>query len=258
MKSVRGELLYVGKAKNLRSRLGSYARASVDNSSRKTLRLLQLVRSIEWEVHADEQKALLRENGLLRSLAPPFNVVNTSPHTYLFARLRFEADGIRFHLAMSQDADYPEIYGAFKGVGLTYQAQKALFRLLCISFHECRNGFELPGQLTNRRKLDHYLFRFPDSCDHSRRLELFRNIRRFYNGTSKKMLAQLIDALLKRSELASFVNRLIQEDLEILLQFYEHGSGRNRKLKRALGIRSHLIAQDQLDDLLVLVRPNPT
>jgi excinuclease UvrABC nuclease subunit len=76
---LRGELdevLYVGKAKDLRARLRSYRQARPDQVSRKVIRLIRIVRKIEWEECGTEKDALLRENRLLRELKPPFNVVN--------------------------------------------------------------------------------------------------------------------------------------------------------------------------------------
>lgn len=66
-------VLYVGKAKSLRHRLGSYRVANPERMPRRTLRLLRLVRRIAWEEHADEQAALRRESELLLALKPRFN-----------------------------------------------------------------------------------------------------------------------------------------------------------------------------------------
>lgn len=152
MKNERGEIIYVGKANSLRARLRSYTYANQENSSRKVLRMIYLVRSIEVETLPDEKAALIRENELLRTLKPYFNVMNTSPETYLFVHLKMDESGLVVHLAMKEDRSYADVYGAFKGIGLGYRAHKALLRLLWRSFNECRNGFELPSILTNRKK----------------------------------------------------------------------------------------------------------
>jgi excinuclease ABC subunit C len=253
MKNERGEIIYVGKANSLRARLRSYTYANQENSSRKVLRMIYMVRSIEVETLPDEKSALLRENELLRTLKPYFNVMNTAPHTYLFAHLKMDVEGLTIHLAMKEDSSYPDIYGAFKGLGLGYRAHKALLRLLWRSFNECRNGFELPSLLTNRRKLEHYSFQLPENLDSEERLKLYRNLKRFFNGTSKCFLDDLVSRLLERDDLAAFVSESIQADLEEVLEFYDHAARRNRRIKRELKLGEGLLPQDKLDDFLVML-----
>jgi predicted GIY-YIG superfamily endonuclease len=66
-------VLYVGKAKSLRHRLGGYRVANPERMARRTLRLLRLVERIAWEECADESSALRREAELLLELKPRFN-----------------------------------------------------------------------------------------------------------------------------------------------------------------------------------------
>lgn len=72
-------VVYVGKAKNLRKRLGSYRVANPDRLSRRHLRLLGSVAHIRFEACADEAAALARESELLRLLKPKFNRAGTWP-----------------------------------------------------------------------------------------------------------------------------------------------------------------------------------
>ncbi len=252
MLNEKAVVIYVGKAKNLRERLRSYTRVNSENSSRKVLRLVHSIRSIQWEVLANETEALLRENQLLRDLDPFFNVVNTAPQTYLFVHLGMEEKGIRIHLAMQEDRSYEEVYGAFKGLGLTYRAHKAILRLLWTTFNECRHGFELPGSLTSYHKLEHYLLPLPEHMTPQQRLTLYRGLKRFFNGTSKSLLHDLVEKLLNREDLAAFTREFVQADLETALEFYDRCANRNKRLKKRFNISERLIAQDELDDLLVV------
>jgi excinuclease UvrABC nuclease subunit len=254
MRNERGEILYVGKAKNLRNRLRSYTHVNVENASRKVLRLVQLVRAIEWEEWPDEKSALLRENHLLRTLRPSFNVANTAPHTYLFAHLRLDEDGIVLHFASALDPSYPEIYGVFKGLGLTYHAHKALLRLFWMSHRECRNGYEVPAIYTHHRKLQHTRLPLREELGTREKNKIHDDLKRFLSGTSRALLTRLFEELLAREELAAFTRELIQADLETLVEFYERCCRRNHRLKKEFRIQTRLIAQDEIDDLLVLAR----
>src|SRR5699024_12533284 len=56
-----GRLLYVGKAKNLRTRLFCYRRVKSEHRSRKIKRLVQAIHKIEYDICKSEQAALLKE-----------------------------------------------------------------------------------------------------------------------------------------------------------------------------------------------------
>ncbi len=66
-------VLYVGKAKSLRDRVGSYRVANPERMKRRTLRLLRLVEHNAWEECSDESAAIRREAELLLTLKPRFN-----------------------------------------------------------------------------------------------------------------------------------------------------------------------------------------
>ena len=67
-------VLYVGKAKNLKKRLGNYRVANPEKFSRRILRLLHKVTRIEWDLCANDAAACFREELLIAVLQPKFNV----------------------------------------------------------------------------------------------------------------------------------------------------------------------------------------
>src|ERR1043165_8854492 len=66
-------VLYVGKARNLRKRLGSYRVANPERLPRRIIRLLHQVRRIEWDECPTETLAQCREELLINVLQPRFN-----------------------------------------------------------------------------------------------------------------------------------------------------------------------------------------
>ena len=70
-------VLYVGKAKSLRRRLGSYRVANPERLSRRIIRLLYLVTRIEWDECPSEAAAQHREELLIVTLQPKFNRAGT-------------------------------------------------------------------------------------------------------------------------------------------------------------------------------------
>lgn len=73
MLDARGRVVYIGKAKNLRSRLLSYFR--INSRDPKAGRILRHTRTLVWEQVADEFAALLRELELIQRFCPRFNVL---------------------------------------------------------------------------------------------------------------------------------------------------------------------------------------
>ncbi len=86
-----GKLLYVGKARNLRNRVGSYFRAS--GLTEKTMALVARVHDIQVTVTSTEVDALLLEHNLIKSHRPPYNILlrddKSYPYIYLSSEDRF-------------------------------------------------------------------------------------------------------------------------------------------------------------------------
>ena len=67
------DLLYVGKARNLKNRVGSYAK--LGGHTQRIARMISLTRSMEFVVTASETEALLLEANLIKRLKPRFNII---------------------------------------------------------------------------------------------------------------------------------------------------------------------------------------
>jgi DNA polymerase III subunit epsilon len=80
------QVLYVGRARDLRARLRSYFRSERQRPSVEAA--LGAVVSIEWRVLGSELEAALEELRLLRELRPPANARSTRPDRYVYLRAR--------------------------------------------------------------------------------------------------------------------------------------------------------------------------
>lgn len=82
----KDRVLYVGKAVNLRNRVGSYWN-NLKNQSPKTLALLKKVRQLDFMVTDTEVEALILEDELIKRHRPPFNVLLRDDKTYQYIRV---------------------------------------------------------------------------------------------------------------------------------------------------------------------------
>jgi len=137
MRDTSDVILYVGKAKNLRKRLGSYRVANPDRMPRRLLRLLRAVARIELQECPDERTALARESEVLRAVRPRFNRAGTWPAPPLFFAWRCVDQRIQLAVAETPDANW-RLHGPLGGTVFALRA--LLARLLWLAIHP-RLGF---------------------------------------------------------------------------------------------------------------------
>lgn len=108
------ELLYVGKAKDLRKRVGSYF--SKTFTSYKTHELVQRINHIEFTIVNSEQDAFLLENSLIKEFQPRFNINLKDDKSYPFIVIKNEPFP-RVFLTRKKVEDGSEYLGPFTSVG---------------------------------------------------------------------------------------------------------------------------------------------
>lgn len=134
-------VLYVGKAKNLRQRLGSYRVANPDRLPRRLLRLLSQARRIEWQACPDEAAALARERELLLAIRPRFNRAGVWPAPPRFLTWRATDHGLELAITDSPAADW-HAHGPL-GPGAMH-LRALLVRVLWCVFHPGRGLTDMP------------------------------------------------------------------------------------------------------------------
>ncbi|MGB8195149.1 MAG: excinuclease ABC subunit UvrC [Chitinophagaceae bacterium] len=108
------ELIYVGKAKSLRKRVGSYFSKAYTNY--KTHELVSRIRRIEFTIVNSEQDAFLLENSLIKQFQPKFNINLKDDKSYPFMVIRNEPFP-RVFLTRNKVNDGSEYLGPFTSVG---------------------------------------------------------------------------------------------------------------------------------------------
>lgn len=251
-----GSLLYIGKAKNLKTRLRSYLQVKPDRSSRKTLRLVHSIAQITWEICDSEQSALLRENQLLRAHQPPFNALNVYPEMYYFLVFENKSSAFRFRLTQqSQFTQKEMVFGAFKSRRLVFKGYSALLRLLWANLSDCESeNFEFPRCLMRRKIPLSFEISFKKRLGEIERCSWTKLLNQFLTGHSHELLVELTQQLLNETRIHPFYYRMIQNDLNDLSNFFNFGLLRCHELRQFHHIQSSFISQEKIDDLLVIFR----
>lgn len=192
MFGIDGGILYVGKAKNLKSRLASYFRKT--GLTPKTQALVGRIARIEVTVTASETEALILEQNLIKSNRPPYNILlrDDKSYPYIFISSGEDYPRISFHRgAKKKRGDY---YGPFPNVG----AVKDSLNFLQKTFRsrQCEDSV-----FKNRTRpcLQYQIKRCTAPCvdyispeDYQKDLH---HTRLFLTGNSDKLLSELADQM---------------------------------------------------------------
>jgi excinuclease ABC subunit C len=112
--NARNELIYVGKAKNIRKRVASYFNKTF--TTYKTHELVQRIARIEFTIVNSEQDAFLLENSLIKQYQPVFNINLKDDKTYPFIVIKNESFP-RVFLTRKKINDGSEYLGPYTSVG---------------------------------------------------------------------------------------------------------------------------------------------
>jgi excinuclease ABC subunit C len=128
-----GEVLYVGKARDLKARVSNYAR--LGGHTQRIARMIMMTRRMEFVVTESETEALLLEASLIKSLKPRFNVLlrDDKSFPYILIRRNHDAPQIKkYRGAKHNEGDY---FGPFASAGAVMQTldtlQKAFLLRTC-------------------------------------------------------------------------------------------------------------------------------
>ena len=130
MKDERGEVIYVGKAINLRHRVRSYFHSPQSHAERaKVWRLVERIRHIEFIVTDSELEALVLECNLIKKYKPHFNVRLKDDKRYPYIKVTWQEPFPKVFVTRRMENDGARYFGPFTAVWAVHQTMDTLRKI---------------------------------------------------------------------------------------------------------------------------------
>jgi len=126
-KNAEGEVIYVGKAKSLRHRVGSYFHDGRGTDA-KTGTLLREAVDVDYIVVANNKEALALENHLIKQKKPRFNILLRDDKTYPYVKLTLGERYPRVYVTRRLKKDGSAYYGPYFPANLAYRIADLIHR----------------------------------------------------------------------------------------------------------------------------------
>jgi excinuclease ABC subunit C len=126
-KNAEGEVIYVGKAKNLRSRVRSYLLAA-SQANAKTGSLMREAVDLDYILVANEHEALALENNLIKQRKPRFNILLRDDKTYPYVKLTLSDRFPKVFVTRRLRKDGSAYYGPYFPGNLAYRVVELIHR----------------------------------------------------------------------------------------------------------------------------------
>ncbi|MDP6089307.1 MAG: excinuclease ABC subunit UvrC [Candidatus Marinimicrobia bacterium] len=195
------EIIYIGKAKNLRSRVRSYFQKGKSQSP-KNLTMVRHIRGLEWIVVRSEVEALLTEANLIKQHSPRYNVMMKDDKSFPFIRITHEPFP-QVLLTRKVVKDGSSYFGPFTDVHRLRTTLKALHKVFPI--RSC--SFYLDKQVITEKKvklcLDYHIRKCEGPCEGLVSREHYQSmidrIKQFMRGKTKEMTDYIMGQMRRSS-----------------------------------------------------------
>ena len=217
-----GGLLYVGKAKNLKNRVGSYFRAS--GLTDKTMALVAKIQDIQVTVTTTEVDALLLEHNLIKTQQPPYNVLLRDDKSYPYIFLSSDDDFPRIAMHRGAKRRKGQYFGPYPSAGAVRESMHFLQKVFKV--RQCEDSY-----FKNRSRpcLQYQIERCSGPCvdlvteeDYAQQVE---STSLFLSGKSQELMVRLADDMEQAAAQLSYEKAAIYRDQIGHLQHVQASQG---------------------------------
>jgi excinuclease ABC subunit C len=154
MRDRLSHVIYVGKARDLRKRVGSYFMPSRKGSADlKTRALIESVWDLEYHVVGSEAEAILFEGRLIKEFRPKYNISFRDDKRFLLVRVHLADPFPRFSLTRLRKEDGAKYFGPFAHAGALRSTLDTMVKTF--GLRSCRAAE--PGEAEYKHCLDHII-----------------------------------------------------------------------------------------------------
>ncbi|GAB5481708.1 MAG: excinuclease ABC subunit UvrC [Parasphingorhabdus sp.] len=218
MQDSRGDVLYVGKARSLKNRVGSYVQ--MNRLPHRLLRMVAQTRSMTIVTTGSEAEALLLEAQLIKKFRPAYNVLLRDDKSFPFILLREDHDFPRIQKHRGAQKAKGKYFGPFASAGSVNQTLNALQKLFLL--RSCTDSF------FNNRSRPCLLYQIKrcsapcvDRITKEDYAELVEDSRNFLSGKSTEVQQKLGAQMERASEQLDFEMAALYRDRLKALTFIQ-------------------------------------
>ena len=211
-KNAEGEVIYVGKANNLRSRVSSYFREGRLEDA-KTDTLVREAVDVDYIVVANNKEALALENHLIKQKQPRFNILLRDDKTYPYVKLTLSERFPRVYVTRRLRKDGSSYYGPYFPTSLAYRIVDLIHRHFLIP--SCKVDL---GHFHPRPCLQYYIGRCLGPCVQGLTTpeayqEAVRDVKLFLEGRPTDLSQSLRERMAKAAEAEEYERAAKYRDL---------------------------------------------
>lgn len=238
MHAADDEIIYVGKAINLKKRVSSYFR-KVNNRGPKIEKMITLIDYFEYIVTDSELEALVLENNLIKEHRPKYNTMLKDDKSYPFMKVTVQEDFPRVLFARQMKRDGARYFGPYTSAAAVKDTIELLQKLYGI--RTCNKS--LPKEIGLGRPCLYYQMKqcagpcqgYISKEEYAKRVD---KLLAFLNGDYKKVLSDLERKMKEKAEEFEFEEAAEYRDL---IESVRHVTGSQRVVKTG-GIDRDVIA----------------
>jgi excinuclease ABC subunit C len=218
-----GEIIYIGKAKNLKNRVRSYFSISIEKDT-KTFQLVQNINDLEYIEVFSELEALILEASLIKQFRPKYNILLKDDKSYLYITIKNQVVEIndqkinlpQVMLTRERDLDEKDFnFGPYTSV----EAARTLFKTIrkIIPFRDCTNiKFERYKRI-QRPCLYGFIGLCPAPCANYEVIDAYKKnvakVKKILNGETNLVIKDLQKQMLSLSSEENFEEAAVIRDI---------------------------------------------
>jgi len=211
MKNRNGDVIYAGKALNLRNRVRSYFTNRFDEADSyqaKLIKLVEQVTDIEYIVTSDESEAFLLEANIIKEYKPRYNVTLKDDKRYPFIKITVNEPFPRLMIDREKRKDGSKYFGPYSDSSVLRRTIRVMEWILPI--RTCKRNIPAGKPVWKKSCLNYQLGKCCAPCigaiSQADYRKMIRNLMAFLTGKNSDIIASLTKDMHQKSENLEFEN----------------------------------------------------